>query len=470
MMRWMTMLATLALSVAAVHAEVGDLTAVACNPNSGVEGGALLDCQDAAFVKPKADSGTTSPTASIAMAKYKATVVAVAVDSKDPAGKQPDCVRLDFTGKGKFTDEQALPLKVIPPTKDTDKNFRATFGPSEMKIITRDGRTIPAMIAGEYQKRAEGQWLGLKIGTALEGPCQFGEKTYTVRIIDGNGNQLCGDPMRATLENGKLVVKPKDEPNVVPVSNGTITGDSVLVDVTGRQFRGRYAEQLFGQPVWVDGHWYDVTVSADRTKVAAKPLAMETGRLKSGHPGWSMRVISDKYCMVIVGIDEPDGAPVPAGRYAMMGFHEYIRGDQPGQRGTVITRNRDVTDGKPKMVEVLAGKTTEAPLGTPLTGEVLVTQEGRKATLKLRLTDVGGGNVDIMRVGSTDGFPTPPQVEILDAKGAIVHTAKLTAATGLDYTATWALPENLAGEFSAVLKANADPCTVTAKKTTFTLK
>lgn len=459
--------------------EVGTLTYVAVNANAGIDGGALLDCPDERFVAPAPGSGTVSPDAVVAVARYlEQPPVYVAVDAMEAGGTALNCVRLDFTGRGSFADAAVLPLTVTADTPAQPATatqparpavFQASFGPAEV-MIPRGGRSIPAQVYGEYANRGGTKWLGLKIGMAVEGPCRFGENVRLVRVLDGNGNLRPGDPMPARLVDGQLVIPPDEAGGVVYVTNGTLTGDTLLVDITGRAFRGRYAEQLYGQPVWVDQQWWDVTVSPEDMTVAARPLDLPTGRLKTGHDSWSSRLIGPNGCLVAVGIGEPDGAPLPAGEYAIMGFHEYCRTE--GTRGSLVCRNRDVLDGHPWMVTIPADGTAEVRIGSPLTASVAVTkaEDSPALTLSLRLTDVEGAPIDTLRTGGADGLAEPPRVVVRDADGNVVFDEALARNSSVDYSVLWTPPAGAAGAFTAELTNVVAPCQTTLEKTPFTLE
>ena len=82
----------------------------------------------------------------------------------------------------------------------------------------------------------------MKVGTALEGVCQFGDKTHALRIVDGNGNFKAGDKMKAVLKDDKLFIAPEDQAATVMVENGTATGDGLLVYASPDTARGSYLE------------------------------------------------------------------------------------------------------------------------------------------------------------------------------------------------------------------------------------
>ena len=166
MMKKLALTVVLAGSLAAMAAvatgDVGNLTPVANNPNAGIDGGALCDCQTEGFKAPAPDSGTVNPKAEVAFAKYKDTVVAVALDSQKPDAAAMDCVRLDFSGKGNFKGAPVVDLKAAPPTTQPAATqpgdvllFQGSFDGANVQAV-RDGRTFPVTVHGEIRSAPAG--------------------------------------------------------------------------------------------------------------------------------------------------------------------------------------------------------------------------------------------------------------------------------------------------------------------------
>ena len=441
-------------------AGVGQLQPVAYRSDAIVDGGALFDCPNDRFAAAPAGCGTVSPRAVVATPAYRDFRFHVAVDARDAAGESLDCVRFDFSGRGQFANAPVVPMRAIGPD-------HYAFGPAEV-TITHAGRTIPAQVRGEYTHRGETRWIGVKIGTGLQGLCQFGDNARWLVILDGTGNLDCADPMNARLIDGRLVIRPEDEAGVLRVSNGTLTGDTILVDVAPPGSAGRrLVEQLYGQPVWVDGKWYRITVSPDRTRVSATAVDLPTGRLKTDHNSWSTRLVGENGTFVAIGIAEPDGPAIPAGRYAVMGFHQYIRGE--GVSGSITCRNRDVTDGRPYIIEVRPGQTTLLKVGSPLTANLTARQAGGTITFQVMFTDADGGTVDALQTNRSDGLAAAPDLEIHDAAGRSLFVGKLSFSGQLIYSLSWPVPAGVKGELTATLKNVVGPCSIATTPLRFTI-
>ena len=101
------LLGVVLLAASAVCADVGDLTPIDCGPEHALLQQYLYVLPQQ-FAKPAADSGTVSPRAVVATLSggsqhAGATTIKVAIDSTEPNAKVPNVLRLDFTGKGKFS-------------------------------------------------------------------------------------------------------------------------------------------------------------------------------------------------------------------------------------------------------------------------------------------------------------------------------------------------------------------------------
>ena len=382
-----------------LHAAVGDLKPVSVSPRQALMAKPLFGSRGS-FTKPTEGDGTVNKHAMVATLKSGKLVIKVAIDTRSPDTKVPDVIRFDFTGEGKFDDKLVVPLKRL-------NQDQASFGPATLDVQV-DGRTIPVTVRGGYFKSGTYRQMNVSFGTAVEGTCAFGEKTYAVRVIDGNNNLRLGDVTTQIKHNRKLM--------------GINAGDTLVVD-TGDGSFAKPIKSFYGQPVLVDGKWYDVTISADVSKVSARQMEIEeAGTIKITHKEWSATFIGEKYILMLKG----DTAPiaVPPDRYVVTDYQEMV-GSEPGKSpARLMSGFGGNYPGKGKVVEVKADQMTEIPIGSPLTASITAKQSGRTVRLSLVLTDASGANVDDL-TGPKGGRPPAPKVEIFDTEGKSVYKCTL---------------------------------------------
>ncbi len=380
-----------------LHAEVGDLTPVACRPGQAVFVRHLM-ARRGQFSKRMKDDGTVSPQAEIATFKTGSDIIKVAVDSKSPDAKAPDLFRFDFTGKGKFHDKPVVPLK----GRVRRGRFNGTTGMVTIQV-QHDGGKIPVTLYGHYMKRGDVRYFRLVLSTAMEGSCRFGEKTLRVRLIDGNNNTRCNDKIRINMQDGKI--------------RGMIPGDTILIYADG----GAPAQKaLIGQTVKVNGKWYRPNVSPDGLKISAEPVKVKTGKIRIPHKRWSGTLIGMNYLATLSGSDK--AIEMPVGQYVVARYTEYRPGTGKGKRKEerLIRQGQDVVEGKGKVFEVTEGKVTEVSVGSPMTACMDVRQVERKVRFTLNLADASGGSVRYLAPR-----PAPPAIEVHDAAGKKVYSVKM---------------------------------------------
>lgn len=103
----------------------------------------------------------------------------MAIDSDSADVKQPDLVRIDFSGQGKFDKDDknsVLPLKAREGFAGSTDVYVAEIGPKLLQM-SREGKTIPVTVWGTYQKVSRSRYIYLYVCAAIEGKCKFGEKT-----------------------------------------------------------------------------------------------------------------------------------------------------------------------------------------------------------------------------------------------------------------------------------------------------
>ena len=306
------------------------------------------------FYKPPEPKGTVNPHAVVAVLRNGATALAVAVDSEKPDAKGPDLVRLDFSGKGEFAGAPVVPLK--PQGKNESQSW-ATFGPATV-TITRNGKLIPATVQGSYNKSSEYRFINVQLGCALEGRLAFGPKTYAVRVIDSDGDLAFGTKATATGISGRVrYVSPCD---------------SIAIDTADGSFRQKVIQAYYGQPVRVDGCWYDVELSPDGTQVSAKPLAGEMAQLRIAQAQWSATLVGDKHILKVEGSTEP--IPIPADRYTVLVFEQSApynpQGTAAGSMARLTCRPGRRADSPVAVIDAAAGKMVDLGIGSPLTASI----------------------------------------------------------------------------------------------------
>ena len=220
-----------ALGLSAACAEVGELVAKPRKP--GWTGFYIaLDAAAGDFTAPAIGDGTVNPRALIASpksAEITGPPIKVAVDSLLGDSAKLDLLRIDLGGKGLFQNSPTVPLDA-----PVDAVYEFEIG----------DKLVPAMASVYYQPAPNDRRLQLRLSTALEGKCQFADRVYPVAFIDRTSNLKCNDRPRLISKNGLTV--------------GATNGDAVVIGDTASGPEAMAREFDFGQPVHVDGVWYDV--------------------------------------------------------------------------------------------------------------------------------------------------------------------------------------------------------------------
>jgi hypothetical protein len=382
-----------------VHAAAEPVKMIACDPALVME---PQDIRMYGFIPAKRTpvSGIVHPKAVIARMLGTGMPICVAIDSDKADAETLGVLRFDFGGAGKFAGDLAASLKLPGPVK---RGRRVNFGPATL-TVKRDGKTIPVTVKGSYITHSDtDHQLTLQLGTALESICTFGDKSRTVRLVDGSTNLTCTDKATRAAKPGGL--------------NGHDT--VVVYDGDGSLIKGYY-----GHPILVGGTWYDVTLSADGAKIAVSATDVEMAMLKIAQQGWTARLFGGKYILNFRGSDKP--MAIPADRYTFGQFRQLSAPDAKGRTGSfglTWVRNYRKPGQDDKKFDAVAGETAEVSIGTPLTARADASVEGRAVELTLTVLDVSGAEVD--RVVLPEGKWALPKFRILDEKGKVVHSGKL---------------------------------------------
>jgi hypothetical protein len=316
------------------------------------------------FQAAAAGDGAVSPRAKIAMFRNVAFSIRVAVDSVKADDTAYNVIRI-ADAAGKFDSAQGIPLDA----SKAGVGGMVPFGPATV-TISLSGKPSVFMVRGVCQITEAGPvLLQLSLGAVLEGQCAFGDKTYTVRCVDATYNLKMDD--RAQIVCGSL-------DTVLSVT----PGDYVLVDTGDGTFTKSVAYAYVGQPIRVDGAWWDVLISPDGTQITAEKLGMPAGRLKVSASDWTLKLAGRDRVLLIEG--NADGVEVPAGRYSVISAA--IRREDT----SVSIAETRMAQGKAEVVEIAAGKTAELPLGPPLESRTTAAVNGRQVTFTPALVDAGG--------------------------------------------------------------------------------
>ncbi len=393
-MKCLVAVALVMVLAASACGAVGDLTPRACDPNE-IGGGwpaSMAGGQDAVKAAP-AGCGTVHAAAKVISLRGYGPPVVVALDAAKADDKFLNVIRIDVNGTGKFTAETSIAFT----WPAADGTGAASIGPATLTLV-RDGRKVPVSVRGYATSSTAGlASLYFVFGTCLEGQCAFGDKVRTVRFVDDTGNFRCDDAFNALLKNGAL--------------SGSDRCDDIWLD--GGE-GGRFQKiGLVGQPLQVDGKWYDLTVSADQSKVAVAATKGPFGKVKVDADEWSAFLMGPDRALKLTGGKDP--VEVPAGKYAV------LRAEltKPGE--VVSVADYRVMQGKAEMFEVTADKTAENPFGPPLTAKVTVEQKGRDVAMDPTILDGGGRTVSSLSIAGKDAG----QFEVRDAAGKVIYSAAL---------------------------------------------
>ena len=448
------LIAVAVLLVAFVEAVAAPATLVAKTPR-----GVLLPYRYYAdisqFDRPSDDSGTTSPYAVVARLRGPLRFD-VAIDATTPEATEPELVLLDFSGKGRFTDACTAPLKI---TAGAGHTIEAMIGPVPIHIPL-DGRVLAVTVRGNYQRQGL-TYRRLKIGfdVGLQGRCDFGGKTRTVCVVDGTGDLRPGDPFKPILRDGQVA--------------GRTTGDTLMIDTGDGTFEdpSKVIRVCYGQPVWIDGAWYDVKVGDDGSSLQVDRVDLPTGRLKVAAANWEMILVSPQRVMWVSSTQPGQDLPLPAGSYVVMRFKQYAQFGESDSAAILVegpSTNQGHMERIPSdpVVQIMPDGTAELAIGTPLTAEVEASVSGSEVRFSLKVTDAGGRSPDYVKIAG-DRRPQPT-LRVLDAAGKEVHAAAIEYGSEDAYT--WRLPAGLRGEFTAQVEYPAPPFEVLTKAATFTIE
>ena len=364
------------------------------------------------FVPPAKDAGTISPHAIVSdvrpdsRATSGTSFLKVAIDASKPEISQPDIVRLDFSGKGNFSDSPSLSLKI----KSTNgQGYQATFGP-EVVQAKRGQEVLPVLVQGQYYKSGESPYLLMQALAVIQSDVSFGSKTHAVRLVDCNGNFNFSDAPVPSGNRGEYV--------------GVSMGDYLSIDLTEGGSKKSLTAPC-GQPVRVDGQWYKIGYDADKKQISAQPVQLPTATIQHDQPQWTCKLAKKDCTLVLRGGKDP--IEVPAGEYCLI---EYTAGPglnsgmENGIKDSLLyVQGRLANTAKAQRIVLAEGKTCPLAVGAPLQAKCIAQTNGRNVTFNMQLTDRGGCSV--IYVCGPGGKRQPPQVSVIDDSGKTVYSNTL---------------------------------------------
>ncbi len=269
---------------------------------------------------------------------------------------------------------------------------QARFGPA-----TLTNRHITWSIDGLYTVNADHTAkLQLRAAPVLAGSCVFGKLTAKVLLIDANLNGAFGD-RGSVLTNGAEAW-------------GYTPGDRLAVDTGAGDF-ATFVKSAYGQPLQLNGAWYDVTF-ADGA-FTAKPLALKAGTLTIDHAAWAGVLIGKQYQFCLFGDAKP--IALPADQYTLVYFSDSPLFTMP----VAISNLR-------RPCAVAPGKTTAASIDTRVTATCDAAVENRVITVNLTLKDAVGNTLEADALATGKYGTKAPKFVILDHTGKAVQTGEIT--------------------------------------------
>jgi hypothetical protein len=189
-----------------------------------------------------------------------------------------------------------------------------------------------------------------------------------------------------------------------------------VIDTADGSFRQKVIRAYYGQPVRVDGSWYEVELSPDGTRISSRPFAGEMAQLRIAHEQWSATLVGDKHILKLEGSTEP--IPIPADRYTVLVFEQSAPSNQPGatigQMARLTSRPGARPDSPAALVDAAAGKTIALAIGAPLTASIATNARLGSVRMDFTLVDAAGMHAAVVLPGV--GIATPG-VEVLDPAG-----------------------------------------------------
>ena len=358
----------------------------------------------------------------------------VAVDCTGPQNDKPDVVRLDFANGASLGSTVKVALgKDGMFTTDT----RVDIG----------GQPIPVRLVGQCQLRPSGYFLSVLMGTGAVAQCDLGGKHFSVHILDGDGNLKLGD---MPLNLGQIACK---------------LGDKVLIKATEPTTGEQLGTGRYGNPVFVGGEWYGVTITNGGSSMRLRRVKIQAGTIHVDHAGWSALLLGRKYVLSLTGGPEP--VHVPADDYAIVQYLEVRR--QPGKMPAVLTSSSLYETSTKELAKVAAGQNVEVRVGSPLQGRLAAKQEDGSVHFTLECLDAFGNAVELISIPEAEQ-PKEPTLQIFDQAGNSLFMSKMKRERRYGATCSWTPAANLVGSFRASVSLDISPFDFACGDLTFAVK
>ena len=353
-----------------------------------------------AFARPAPDSGTVHPHATVTTFQTAIGTVNVALDARSVEAEQPDLLRIDFSGSGRFNDTDVIPLQPWEYFRTRSERVKLSF--------QRDGRTIPVIVSvPQYYKRGERRMMRLEMVIAARGALRFGEQSRDVIVFDGNSNLKLGD-----------LAKPDRKFAFAPPC------DTVLIAGADGKFDSPDAQAIvLGQPVKVGEVLYTVQVGEDGWSASAVPFDGPVGMIQVAHPHWEGLFVGQEHVVRLAGGDQPQ--PVPADSYVAAAYTEWAGEDHGPGAPNLNCYWQPKGQGKASRQEVVAGQVTQFAVGSPLAIEPLVKVKGRQVTFDMSYADTGRTNEEVGVSVNLGKAIAEPKVLVYDAAGKQVYSGTM---------------------------------------------
>jgi tetratricopeptide (TPR) repeat protein len=404
--------------------------------------------------------------------------MAIALDAEKADAQHYDVIRLDPTGRGDFRNAPVVrranySASAAAPNKEAEFNYQFGGGISALTV----GQThLAAGIDVHYSEKTtlgSGTDLEYQFSTCAVGECRFGDKVYRVRFYDLTNNLSVRDGVACPPSGVRLTpetwgdwyaVDCHDDGDKV-AWNSNKAGDPVRYgDRLWRINEPRIAAARYGQPVLVDGRWWNVRVSDDGQKVTAEPHAAPTAQLRVEHPFWRMILVGPACVLDVWGGNAP--VPVPAGSYAIYTYQEYL-GAAPDFKTPLLTVSHESgLPAAPMALNLKAGTTTTVRIGSPLRGSLDVSKADGRVRFGITLRDAAGREVYVDRFHPLEvNHMCPVRITLLRTSDQ--HKAVYEAALFEVEERGWAIPTGMGGaytvkaEFPDTFSVEVEPASVT---------
>ena len=309
--------------------------------------------------------------------------IAIALDKESADAKEFDVLRVDFTGKGDFTNAAKVKLQVQYINKHAYRRMGWTT--VDAKIGGKDAKI--KMIGGQGRN-----CFHIRFATELAGKVKFGKNEYEVVIIDPS-------------QRLKFGVAPK-----TPVSNYWTLNQCNAVYV---KTKSGTKKAYLNQPVFVDGKWY--IAKYKNYTLTAEEYKGKLGKIKVDVAKWAIDLSGKKYIMTINGNKDSE-IEVPVDEYKVAGYYTCLSKDKPGPAiKSYGSQHQKINVEENKTVTVNIGKNVVFNIGAR--------QHGRKIRLGVYLSDMIRSRTLVL-FNEKGKRTAAPKVEIYK-DGKLIHTISL---------------------------------------------